>query len=313
MEYYKRTQKVIQAPVLLKLNSLEEQEMKEIEENYEYEEIVAFRTQALEKLQNKILKKNTDKRVAESEEKLIKYMKEYYSDIFSSMKTIEIADKTEYNEYKPKKTTKTKFELELNFSVPQIIVSLQVLSTLSEPSIEFLSKEGCECTRCKKPEIRIEKKFDSQSQKIKLMKVVRKEGELTNFQYKIRGPPRHSLLPSGKMRDVAIEHGEDVYNIGSICFKNNKGEPFELNMLKESTLFIVVINFVSFYISANVDEVYGNIKVCDMASIDPLSCVVPEFYKDYKKPEKAKTLGELRTYKGWFSSIFKESDNNSCL
>lgn len=313
IEYYKRIQKVIQAPVLPKLSPQENEEMRDIEENLMYEEIINFRTQALEQIKNKISQDKNAYLSKHNNETVKKYLKEYYSDVIHVAKIDEeSADETS----EEVQFTEVRANVSLVVHVPRVVFSLQVLKALPKPEVVFLDNKGCDCGRCKPEEGENEfKPVENDSLRIsKNMEVPERDlGFSTRkfLQQNTKGLTLHSLLPTRKMRDIAIEYGEEVFNVGPLCYKSRSNEPFEPNIMKESTLLFIIIDKISINSSGTKDVINAEISINEIYAIDPLVCKAQTL--DSQNHDKVNRITDLLNYKGWLNYFFRECEENKAL
>ena len=282
----------MQAPVLPKLSISEQQHMNEIEETYLFKEIIEFRSQALDQIRNKISQEKSAYMNNHNHEKLKKYINEYYSEM-NQGSSIEEESCDENSEEKVNDLIEVKFSL----NVYRVIGTINVLSAVSDKKVTFLDNNGCECSRCKKIEPRENKpKYLNQAKVLKQQVSAKIVTDPNKDQYKIRGPPRHSLLPSRKMRDIAIEYGSEMFTIGSICDKTHSNEPHEQNMLKEKTLIIIIIERILLTVSGTKRKILAEMNISDIISFDPLSLIIKEINLD--PVEKIRNFKELLNYNG---------------
>lgn len=309
IEYYKRTQEVIQVPVLLKLSPSELKHMKEIEEIYQYKELVVFRTQALDQLRKKISQEKKNHSNKHEDENVKKYLSDYYSEVINELK-IEEEAKDEDSEDSDR-IIENQIKINLSLSIPRIVFSVQVLNIAGDPKFIMLDNTDCECSRCQVSKSIKNNLSPSITYKKQIPGVPLEAGEIRNTDYKIRGPLRNSLLPTRKMRDIAIEYGEEIYNIGPICYKNHSGEPYEHNIMKERTLMILIIDNILVSVSGLKEYISLDLSVSNIVSLDPFSFIFKGF--NYNYTEKVRDLNDLLNYEGWFGYLFKEPDENKPL
>ena len=305
IEYYQRIQRIIQAPVLPGLSANEHKEMIEIEESFMYEEIIEFRNQTLDQIRKKLqLDKNMHMK-KRNNENVKKYLHEYYSAVMAESKAMEEPfDEESEESYFSFSETMNKFSCILR--IPRIVASINVLSSISETKIEILENSGCECIRCKKIDTKRSKDRFPESSKSQSLINAKFKPSINLEKSKIRGPPRNSLLPSRKMKDIAIEYGEEIYNIGSICYKSHSGDPYEQNIMKEKTLLIVILDKITGSVSGTEDVISSQLSIADIFSFDPLSCIVKDFNEN--STEKIKQFSDILKFQGWAAQILKKSE-----
>ena len=306
IELYKRVQTIIKAPVLLKLTPAEEMEMKNIEESLLYEEIIEFRTQALEQIKKKV---NTDKGSSNKkhDEKTKKYFHEYYNEIKDEI-DFESADEAS----EEIECFSQKGKILVDFSINRVIFSLNLLKNHSIPKIKLLDTAGCKCIRCvpsnRESELKSSRNFPFMSKKT--LEVP--EREFIQKQKKVlKTQTEYSLLPNRKIRDIILEYGEEIFKVGSICSANRNGEPCEPNLMKEITLMLVVIDNISVGVSGNQDFIIFDLAVKNHLAFDPLLCTCSSLNSGCN--EKIKSINDLLEPKPWFDFIFHTGEDKKVI
>jgi hypothetical protein len=319
IELYKRVQTIIKAPVLIKLGPTEEAEMKSIEESLMFEEIVKFREDALKQIINKIskekkakksedVKKKMEEHEAKQKTKTIEYVKDCYNEFKTNPQdNVEIPDETS----EEVENSKPKNKFSVIFEINRVVFSINLLKAFQQQPITLLDTQDCKCVRCA-PLCRENELKSSRNSKFRTSKMheVPDRVQINPERKIIRLPNEYSLLPNRKMKDVIIESGDEVFKIGSLCFKTRGGEAYEENIVKEITIIFLLIDNVTMKVSGNLnfDLIDCNFTIDNVIAFDPLLCSCPSLNR--KTSSKISSFQDFLNFPGWFDYIFRLEEEN---
>lgn len=192
------------------------------------------------------------------------------------------------------------------------------------PVFTTVPKEECSCAKCIPPDNPA--KFRSSKSISRLLtgyatfiKNQEEKADLRDdkdFEFKVEGykrmgPPRTRLMPVMKMRDMAIEYGEELYNIGLISYKNQNDEPYESNLVKEQTILIVLLQDLKASIKIEEKKLatISPISIGDIQLIDPMAFNMDlrSEHMDSYHPN-SKSISDIYFFKDWLNFIFNSNN-----
>ncbi|CAG9324406.1 unnamed protein product [Blepharisma stoltei] len=333
LELYKRKQKIVHAPWLQPLKADEEEKIREIEELFSYDELIVLRAKALKDIrleacemypysfaesskENKTLDEVREE--TQKNEEIKNYFKEWHSHLIEHHNKNRGEDNEESTQTaaKPESDTETKHNLYISWNIDRVIFYLQRLKCSSLPAFAIISKENCSCFKCNPVRLEKQKQKSSKSTQRLLTDygttVGSDDDEKDIFKiegFKRMGPPRIRLMPLIKMRDTAIEYGEEMYSIGAVGYKNQSDDPYEPNIVKEQTIFIFLLQNLTGEIKIGSDNIKTTtpIMIENIQIIDPMSFAYnlkPENIK-YKQRD-TKPVCDIYFYKSWLDDVIFE-------